>query len=158
MKRIPIALSSILAASVLLAACGSDDDSTTAAMPGSQDEQPTMDDDMSGMDDDTSGMDHDDEGNSPVADGARRVEVVAGDFAFDPAEITGEVGEDLAIVLSSDDILHDFTIDDLEVHVAADAGETAEGGISDLEAGTYTYYCSVPGHREAGMEGTLTVR
>jgi plastocyanin len=38
----------------------------------------------------------------------------------------------------------------------------AKGGASQVEAtlkpGTYTYFCSVPGHRQAGMQGTLTVK
>ena len=149
MNRRTIAIAALAAGSLLLAACGDDDDQTA--------DMPAMDDDA-GMDDDGHGGGHDDdEEDSPVADGAREVEMTATDFAFDPDEITAEAGEDLAIVLTSEDLLHDFTIDELDAHVAADRGETATGGFTADEAGTYTYYCSVPGHREAGMEGTLTV-
>jgi uncharacterized cupredoxin-like copper-binding protein len=29
---------------------------------------------------------------------------------------------------------------------------------ADVKAGQYTFYCSVPGHRQGGMQGTLTVK
>jgi len=93
---------------------------------------------------------------APAA-GARAVEVVADDFSFDPGEITAEAGEDLAIALTSEDMVHDLTIEELGFHVEAARGDTTEGGLRVDEPGEYTYYCSVPGHRSAGMEGTLTV-
>jgi cytochrome c oxidase subunit II len=147
--RRPITLIAALASlTFLLAACGDTDnrDSPDASMP------------MDGGDMGSSmgdGMGH--RGNTPVADGARSIEVDATSFEFDPAEITITAGEDIAIVLTSADLEHDFTIDELDTHVAAGKGETAEGGLTADEPGRYTYYCTVEGHQEAGMEGTLIV-
>lgn len=144
MRRYTTPLFALAAVSTLvLAACGDTDHSN---MPMSDSD---MDGSMSG------GMGHG--GSSPVADGARRIEVTAGSFAFDPAELTVTAGEDVAIVLTSEDLLHDFTIDELDAHVASGADETNEGGFRADEPGRYTYYCTVPGHRDAGMEGTLIV-
>ncbi|MFP5322334.1 MAG: cupredoxin domain-containing protein [Acidimicrobiia bacterium] len=90
-------------------------------------------------------------------DGARTIEVVADDFAFDPDALTVEAGEDVTIALTSVDIVHDLTVDELGYQVVARRGDTEELGLRATEPGTYTYYCSIPGHRSAGMEGTLTV-
>ena len=145
-------LALVAASSLALAACGDDDDTTSTDMPMSDSGMDgTMGD---GMGPDGT-MGHAE--SSPVADDARRIAVTARSFEFDPDEITVTAGEDVAIVLTSEDILHDFTIDELDAHVAADAGETDEGGLRADEPGRYTFYCAVAGHREAGMEGTLIV-
>jgi cytochrome c oxidase subunit 2 len=144
-------LALVAASSLVLTACG-DDDHTSTDMPMSDSGMGgTMGGDMGSG----GAMGHDE--TSPVADGARRIEVAARSFEFEPGEITVTAGEDVAIVLTSEDLLHDFTIDELDAHVAADADETNEGGLRADEPGRYTFYCTVAGHREAGMEGTLIV-
>ena len=42
------------------------------------------------------------------------------------------------------------------VKLEASSGGSAELKVT-LKPGKYTFYCDIPGHREAGMEGTLTV-
>lgn len=96
-------------------------------------------------------------GNTEAETGARSIDVVATSFEFDPPTIQADAGEALEVVLTAEDVEHDFVIDELDAHIGAEAGATATGGFVAEEAGTYTYYCSVPGHREAGMEGELVV-
>lgn len=148
MRRSLVAvLLSTLAVGLVLTACGGDDSSGA--------DHPMESTPGNGMDGGMMTDGH--EESTPVAEGARRIDVDATSFEFEPDEITVTAGEDVAIVLTSDDLLHDFTIDDIDVHVAADRGETAEGGLRADEPGEYTYYCTVAGHREGGMEGTLVV-
>jgi plastocyanin len=137
-------LASLAATTFVLAACGDTDDHA---------DMPMSDSAMDDVHDDSMGHDL----TTPVAEGARRIEVTARSFEFDPDELTVTAGEDVAIVLSSEDILHDFTVDGLDAHVAAEGDETVAGGLRADDPGRYTYYCTVPGHREAGMEGTLIV-
>jgi plastocyanin len=140
MRRSLVVVLSVFALT-LLSACGGGENATSSNPPPAP-----------------NGGGHDDHGeSSPAVEGARRIEVNATSFAFDPDEIEITAGEDVAIVLSSEDILHDFTVDGLDVHVAADRGETAEGGLRADEPGEYTYYCTIAGHRDAGMAGTLIV-
>ena len=55
-------------------------------------------------------------------------------------------------------IEHDFVIDELNVKAHAAVGTSADATLSDLKPGTYAFYCSIAGHRQAGMEGTLVVK
>lgn len=60
-------------------------------------------------------------------------------------------------------IPHDIALQEGRDGAELGKGETvSNGGVSrlsvSLRAGTYTFYCTLPGHREGGMQGTLTVR
>jgi plastocyanin len=86
------------------------------------------------------------------------VQVSAVDIAFEPKELTISANTDVVVTITNNGALqHDFTIDELGVKSdLLGGGESTEVTIN-AAAGTYEYYCSVTGHREAGMVGTLTV-
>ncbi|MCH7511167.1 MAG: multicopper oxidase domain-containing protein [Chloroflexi bacterium] len=104
-------------------------------------------------------------------------------FAFTPNVLEVNADEVLEIAVQNvEPVLHDFTIDviDADVHISylggtgqhahAEAERDADvhfaltepgSGVVHIkvhEPGEYVFYCTVPGHREAGMEGTLIVR
>lgn len=86
-----------------------------------------------------------------------RFEVHADEMTFDPDAVAVAAG-DVEVVLTNDGtILHDLRVEDRAFILEANAGQTVEGRIT-LEEGRYRYFCSIPGHREAGMEGVIEVR
>ena len=97
---------------------------------------------------------------SPAAEasGDGGVLVNAVDIAFEPKELTIPADTDVVITITNNGALqHDFCIDELGIKSdLLNGGESTEVTIN-AAAGTYEYYCSVTGHREAGMVGTLTV-
>ncbi|MGE3798803.1 MAG: cupredoxin domain-containing protein, partial [Thermomicrobiales bacterium] len=98
-----------------------------------------------------------DEGAEAPADAADSVTVVSHDIFFDPTEITIPANTDVTFNLPNEGAApHNFSIDELDISVDQAAGETYEISVN-APPGTYEYYCNVPGHREAGMVGTLTV-
>ena len=80
-------------------------------------------------------------------------------FQFDPATLTAGVGQTVNVTLENAGVLeHNFVIDELNVSLGpVPGGQSASASFTPSTAGSFEYYCDVPGHREAGMVGTLTV-
>lgn len=95
----------------------------------------------------------------PKGPSTETISIHAGNFYFKPDKIAATPGI-ATIKLTSDNNIHDLVFDDaysgylLEV---SGSGSTDSKKI-DLKPGKYTFYCSITGHRAAGMEGTLTVK
>lgn len=76
---------------------------------------------------------------------------------FDPSELEAEAGSISIALTSEGSLVHDVVIEEAGNTEVVEARGGTKVGTIDLEPGTYTFYCSVPGHRNGGMEGTLTV-
>jgi plastocyanin len=134
MRRSFIAL---VLSTALLSGCGGDDEEEPAATPAATEE--------------------------PAAGGGggggATVEVSSpadGSLEFDQSELTAKAGEVTFAYNNPSQVPHAFAIEDVEG--ATDTITESEAEVTvQLEGGTYTYFCPVGSHRQAGMEGTLTV-
>jgi plastocyanin len=83
-----------------------------------------------------------------------------GQLMFTEMKATGKAGDDTIDFKNPSTTPHNVAIEDSSGKVLAETETIGKGETStevELEAGTYTFFCSIPGHREGGMEGTLTV-
>ncbi len=95
---------------------------------------------------------------TPAGGDADAIEMVMTEFAFAPADLQAPAGQPIVIDLVNEGAVeHNLTIDDAGASADLAAGESGSVSFEGLAAGSYRFYCSIPGHAEAGMEGTLEV-
>lgn len=102
---------------------------------------------------------HSDNGEAVGVPDNARITVVGNEFQFSPHAIHVEKGQQVTVVFRNEGALsHNLTIPNLRVHT-----ETVQSGGTDTieftakKAGTYPFFCSVPGHKQAGMTGEVNV-
>jgi len=92
-------------------------------------------------------------------DGDQTIELRALDHHYEDVPEEVEAGTVTLRMANEGVAAHDLLIEELDDERVIDVvapGDEGEGTV-DLEPGTYTLYCSIPGHREAGMEHELEV-
>jgi uncharacterized cupredoxin-like copper-binding protein len=128
----------------------------------------------------------DDDGSGNVSDaGVREIPVRMTDqIRFDPAEIRLQAGQPVRLVIDNTEAasIHDFTVKAIPVRDISGEGESSDAGhmgmhsaaeydlhlalesgtdgvleFTPTDAGQYEFLCTVTGHAEAGMIGTLVV-
>jgi uncharacterized cupredoxin-like copper-binding protein len=82
-------------------------------------------------------------------------------FKYMPSTLSSKAGKVTIAFTNGSPVEHNLTVASASGAVAG-ATPTFTGGAKNLTVsltpGTYKFYCTVPGHRQAGMEGTLVVK
>lgn len=99
------------------------------------------------------------EGTAEAENGVLEIPVAASGLAYQFADARAPAGQLTVRSENPQSVPHDIAVEGNGVN---EKGEVVtNGGVSEFstsfEPGEYTFYCSVPGHRQAGMEGTLKV-
>lgn len=143
--RKPAVVLALFAATVAVAACGGSSNTTTSSSPTSN-STPTQTSSAP-----TSGASA---GSSIAAD-------PSGQLKYTKSSLTAKAGMVTIHFTNGSAVAHNLTIQQGSSGPTIGATPTFQGGTRTLSVklkpGTYTFYCSVPGHRQAGMVGTLTV-
>ncbi|MEQ1638152.1 MAG: copper-containing nitrite reductase [Methylococcales bacterium] len=87
------------------------------------------------------------------------IKIIASEFNYKPAQINAKVGENVRLTLDNKQgaIEHDFVIKELGIHLSAKAGQVTSKDLVFKQPGEYAFKCALPGHKESGMTGKLTV-
>ena len=87
------------------------------------------------------------------------VQLSAEDIRWDISEITAKVGQTVEITIANDGALdHNFVIEKLGIAIELSPGESKVATFVVTEAGELEFICNIPGHQDAGMVGTLTIK
>ena len=147
-KGLLITLAAVAMAGFGLAACGGDDSSSSATTAAAESTSTTSTEAAGGGGGGSGGT---------IAIAADP----SGALAFTKTNITAPAGSDTIDFENASSTGHNVEIEDSSGEDIAETDTITDGKTSttaDLQPGTYTFYCAVPGHREAGMEGTITVK
>ncbi len=100
-------------------------------------------------------------GDVQAAAGTSTFEVTLSDFAIQPDQVEAPAGENLEFQVRNDgQSVHTFAVDTGNgVKVTSDiqAGDTAVVEVPALEVGDYKIYCTIAGHEDLGMVGSLAI-
>lgn len=83
-----------------------------------------------------------------------------GGLSFEPDGLQAEAGTITLAYENPSPVIHNVAIEDAEGETIAQSENVTDGEVEvseELAPGEYVFYCSIAGHREGGMEGTLTV-
>ena len=87
-----------------------------------------------------------------------RLEVVGQEMRYEPNRLAVAAGDVEVVLHNRGTVIHDLRVDGLPALLLEAAPGTTGSANWKLEKGRYEIYCSLPGHRNGGMEGILEVR